>query len=57
MFVMFVSVGVTGTNKNDLGIKFHAMGEWVVGLIRLRSDPAVVDLSGKPFCSHPFYSS
>jgi hypothetical protein len=42
---------------NGRGIRFHEMGGWMVELIFFGSDPAVVDLSGKPFCSHLFHPS
>ena len=42
---------------NELGIRFHEMGGWVVELTRLRSYPALGDLSRKPFCGHLFHPS
>jgi hypothetical protein len=54
---LYIGSLVNGLIENDLGIRFHEVGGWVVELIRLRSNPALGDLSRKSFCGYSLHSS
>ena len=51
------AIMIEGLIGDRLGIEMDEVGEWMVDLTSLRSNPALAHLHRKPFRGHPLHYS